>query len=264
MSSRLRIKQLNKYKSIKGPDPDEVERLALSTAAQWDDAWTRKLQTQQRTNDRLAAKEQVRERIEQARGKSEEATQAIKNLNEILLHTLSVNDVVDWNRLKNRSAYHVARPLPRDLPSEPHAFDSNYRVKRTLLDYILPKRYVRRQQRQHEKYLSDFTRYKELEAAAEASIRQWEQDRTQYLHEREVQNATVDRRRDQYLQRNPDAILDYSELVLENSQYPEAFPKQFDLQFDPIAKTLIVDYQLASPDDISTLVEVRGGAPMFL
>ena len=281
-------KQLNKYKAIKGPDPSEVERSALSIAAQWDDAWTRRLQTQQRANDRLTAKEQVRERIEQAREKTEEAARAIKTLNEILLHTLSVNDVVDWNRLKNRSDYHVAKPfkptLPpkparRIMPPEPQSFDPTYQVKRTLLDYLIPRRYSRRKKRQREKYLSDLARYKEFEAATiektiadiraydqavlalqdqyEASIPQWEKERAQYVHERDVQNATIDRRRDQYLQRVPDAILDYCEIVLENSQYPEAFPKQFDLQFEPTAKILIVDYQLPSPDDIPTLVEVR-------
>jgi len=266
--------ELNKYKIVKGPDPDEVKRSALSIAAQWDEAWVR-------IHDRSAAKERARE-------KTEEAARATRNLNEILLHTLNVNDIVDWNRLKNNSDCHVAKPrkpglppkpAPCNIPREPQSTDLVYWGKKTLLDYLIPKRYSRRQQCQRAKYLLDLARYEKEKAVAiertnagiraynettvalqkryEANIREWELQRSQYLEERDVQNATIDRRRDQYRQRHPDAILDYCEIVLGNSQYPEIFPKQFDLDFDSSTKILIVDYQLPRPDDIPTLVEVR-------
>lgn len=56
---------------------------------------------------------------------------------------------------------------------------------------------------------------------------------------------------------DPEAIVEYCDLVLSSSRYPDYFPQEFDLDYNPTSKTLIVDYQLPAPDDLPRLKGIR-------
>ena len=57
------------------------------------------------------------------------------------------------------------------------------------------------------------------------------------------------------------AVVQYFEMVIlcyqNNLQYPETFPTDFDLNYNPDNKILIVEYSLPAPNDLPTLTEVR-------
>ena len=46
-------------------------------------------------------------------------------------------------------------------------------------------------------------------------------------------------------------------MVLGNSDYPDNFPQEFEIDYNPENGILIVEYQLPSIDDIPTLKEVK-------
>ena len=56
---------------------------------------------------------------------------------------------------------------------------------------------------------------------------------------------------------NKESVVQYCEIVLNNSQYPESFPKDFDLDYNSCSKLLIVDYVLPAPNDLPTLTDVK-------
>jgi restriction system protein len=49
----------------------------------------------------------------------------------------------------------------------------------------------------------------------------------------------------------------HSRLVLEDSPYPERFPKSFSVEYNPDNKVLIIDYELPGPEDLPRLKEVK-------
>lgn len=55
----------------------------------------------------------------------------------------------------------------------------------------------------------------------------------------------------------PDAIKLYCKVALQLSQLPEGFPADFDLEYIPETKILIVDYALPCPGDLSRVKEVK-------
>jgi restriction system protein len=77
------------------------------------------------------------------------------------------------------------------------------------------------------------------------------------LAEAKERNAAVDAQKQAYLQLEPDAIQDYCDLVLSRSQYPDCLPKEWDMQYLPKTKTLIVDYQLPNPSQLPRIKEVK-------
>lgn len=85
----------------------------------------------------------------------------------------------------------------------------------------------------------------------------WELAKKVYLEEQARQHDSVDRWRAAYLQLEPEAVASYAEQLLSQSSYPEAFPKSFEIGYNPESKILIVEYALPNLEELPTLIEVR-------
>ncbi|MEQ1854472.1 MAG: tellurite resistance TerB C-terminal domain-containing protein, partial [Chthoniobacteraceae bacterium] len=85
----------------------------------------------------------------------------------------------------------------------------------------------------------------------------WQRRAAAYEEARTKQNTSVEQARGAYQSLNPDAILDYCDLVLSRSQYADCFPKEFELDYRAPAKTLIVEYQVPAPDNLPRLESVK-------
>ncbi len=83
-----------------------------------------------------------------------------------------------------------------------------------------------------------------------------EQEKQFYQHQMEY-NKKVDKIKKTYPEGDKEAIIPYCEIVLSNSEYPDFFPKQFDLDYNPTNKLLVIDYSLPPIDVFPTLLEVK-------
>ena len=61
----------------------------------------------------------------------------------------------------------------------------------------------------------------------------WENQKEIYEKNQEVHNGKIDHFKKQYFSNDSNAVLEYCELVLNNSEYPDEFPKDFDLEYNP-------------------------------
>lgn len=77
-----------------------------------------------------------------------------------------------------------------------------------------------------------------------------------YANQKAV-NADVDAQHDQYLRGDAESIIDYCDMVLANSQYPDNFPREWDFDYIGESKILLVDYCLPNPECIPTVKEVK-------
>jgi DNA polymerase III epsilon subunit-like protein len=57
----------------------------------------------------------------------------------------------------------------------------------------------------------------------------WKKEKETYYNNQKEYNEKIERLKDSYFQKSADAVIQYCEMVLNNSQYPETFPKDFDL-----------------------------------
>jgi restriction system protein len=60
-----------------------------------------------------------------------------------------------------------------------------------------------------------------------------------------------------YLNQNSNGVLEYCALVLNDSQYPDNFPTNFELDYNSVNKILVIDYSLPTVEDLPTLNEVK-------
>ncbi|HMT93621.1 restriction endonuclease [uncultured Thiothrix sp.] len=182
----------------------------------------------------------------------------------------------------------VALPQEPNLKSKPRQDD--FQPKRTLLARLMPSMRKKQddaaesayagavQQHQHEceavleewqnqcaavaarnvAILAEFEQRKQIaERDHEAKCLEWVQENQAYLTQQAEENARIDAKRDAYQRKESDAILDYCEMVLGGSQYPDGFPQSFDMEYQDDSGVLVVDYALPAREHMPSLAEVK-------
>lgn len=245
----------------------------------------------QSIENKLREKERILQEKEDRRLYAEqlnqEAQAAIEQLKQTLLFTLGVNDAIDWNTLKDNRPYSEPKPkkiiippfTPDEIPREPRAEDYAYQPKLNWLCYLFKSKKAARIQeakelfdRDHRAWLikkgniESYNAIKQehynqelhrLEIEHQQLIEAYDAAKTMFLDEQKNNNLLIDQQKALYISGDPGAVIDYCEMVLANSNYPDAFPKDFDLDYNADTKILIVEYQLPALHDLPNIKEVR-------
>jgi len=274
---------LHKHRIIKSTDPYLVERKAAIQVIAWDEIWNKRSSVEHLRAKQGAAKDQAYDKTKDAQDLQEE-------LKTILRHTLEIDDAIDWNLLKNYEAYQVPAPVKKDL-KPPFMLPPPVKLLRNSPKYqiqlsgwekflsIFGSQPTKKIEAAEQRFQADLAKWKQAVDANNRSnrdrqtaydnelkqssrkfdldIQNWLDEKEKYLAEQELRNQAVDRQREAYFNKNPDAIVKYCELVLSNSLYPEMFPQEFIIHYQPESNFLVVDYMLPSLDDLPTLIEVK-------
>lgn len=113
-------------------------------------------------------------------------------------------------------------------------------------------------QREYEEKLKEIEKEKnKLRKKYQALEKDWESEQEKHFQLQHEHNEKIDKLKEQYLNCDPFAVIEYCELVLNNSEYPDTFPKDFEIEYNPDSKILLVEYVLPSPAQIPTLLEVK-------
>jgi len=281
-------RELNKYQLMRGDDANVVCARANAKAAEWDEAWAKRSAVDARRQEREVSARDVDAKKRLATERTTEAVKAIEALNGLLAHTLTVDDAIEWEDLKDKSPYPVpqpavpaqpAGPLRPASPHEPSLTDVEFRPKIGFLDnfsaarkqlrlreaesahvaaHAAWQRGVEHTDRQHlVNIASHAALVKQLEEGYAADLVTWGTEESEFLDAQRAAAAAIDARRATYETGDADALTDYCGMVLDNSQYPECFPQDFEIEYNPANKVLIVDYQLPSPAELPTAIEVK-------
>ncbi len=249
---------LNKYRLIRGPDKYVVEQKAAAQEATWDAMWQKKLQAQSKEAKKALARE-----------RTEEAVKVIDDIGNTLCHAVGKSHKIEWDDMKDRSPfpkYLPDPPPPLRVPPEPTP--SHYPPLLGLFDKLITSRKKRKIEESTRAFSEAHAKWDEKvnELTCEANakvqahneaVKRWEEEKAEFLKRQEERNSLIDKRRAAYLQKSPKSIVDYCRTVLSNSKYPDSFPKEFDVDYNPTSGILVVEYSLPSPDDVPRTKEVR-------
>ena len=232
---------LNKYRYIRGADKYVVEQKAAMQLAQWDEMWARK-------EEKRIETERKESKVEHARKITEQARELVEEIKGILAQTLSVHDAIDWELLLNREQFTPKKPQKPEQNSAYKPRESDYDPGKGLLDWVFKKKWERKLQearRIFETALQDWeNRQKKAMESYAQDLEQWEKEKQNFDRMQEANNNAILQRKEAYLKKDEGAIIDYCEMVLANSQYPDFFPRNWDIEYKSATKTLIVDYSL--------------------
>jgi restriction system protein len=281
-------RELKKHRVLKGNDASIIERKARMQAQDWDEKWALAQQRESQKREQQRKKDHDQAQKEEAVQRTDEASSALTSLEQILAHTLSVDDTIDWAELKDDSVFPKPKPSlpkkptppkPASPPAEPVQASPEYQPKLSLLDKLIPSRREAKRKEATEEYAKDHAfwasaveeakeettrRQEEYQAQVEGmdrkhaeAVSQWEKERGEFQEEQNKTNEAVDRKRVLYQSKDREAVLDYCDMVLSNSEYPDWMPKEWELDYNPETGILILDYALPAVDALPTLSEVR-------
>jgi restriction system protein len=291
-SVEVRHRELNKFQVITGDNEYVVEQKARVKMADWDEMWARGQEAEQKRIERERQARDIEQKKQLAQIRTIEAQQALAELEQTLAHTLPIDDTINWMSLKDTSEYGVPKPQPSakpqppaqpSIPREPQRSDPRYNAEvdffTEFLDGIFTSRRVDRKKemdarfkREHTKWAAfrdrQVSEYNEQlakhktelsgwEVTYKAILAKWEKGQRDYIQARDARNRAVDEKQAAYQAGDPQAIVDYCDLVLTRSEYPDEFPQSFELDYNPENKMLLVDYQLPAVSDLPTLQEVK-------
>lgn len=292
--AEIRHLGLGTYRILKDLDSFILDNKVEAQFKKWDDQWAKIVHK----NKSQANKEA---NLNIAEERTREAQQAQKDIDDLLLATLIVDDTVNWDMLKDTKTFKTPNPknqlqqelnkiLPpeapklRQAPTEPNK--SIYEPSLSIVDKIFKSLRQKKVQQAKEMYESAISawkkgveetntfntkikdehqqklnevenqkilikkRYDDLEA-------EWKKQEYEYYKNQNEHNLKIDELRESYLKGNSQAVIQYCELVLNNSIYPDRFPKDFELDYSDSNKILLVEYVLPSPQQIPTLIEVK-------
>lgn len=260
---------LKKHRLIRGESESIVNQKAALQVEEWEERWTVVEVRKRDRSEKAAGKRQQEERKTLAAEQTTEAQEELDRLSSLLKATLTVDDTIDWESLKNKTPYPEKKPILQriplpPLPGEPNILDSKYVPSLSILDKLFSSRKKRILAEKQALFEADLAAWQEHEKSVvairqvyEKQISNWSVHRDEYVANQTAAHTAVDAKRTAYESKDPEAIVEYCDLVLSSSRYPDYFPQEFDLDYNPIAKTLIVDYKLPAPDDLPRLKEVR-------
>lgn len=267
-------KGLNEHKIISAPDVEMMENKARMQLQKWSEKWEITSRRRKNLNEREA-------NLEEANERTEKAQESLGEIDDILIHTLAVNDNVNWDSLKKKSDYSEISPLRpiknsyKKYPDQPIKESSEFLPVFSFWEKLISSKKDKKIKEYEQKYLDAIAKWtkkkdsvdeynlqidKEYEIELkrwEGDIIEWEKRKEDFIQEQIAYNAKIDKLMGAYLDLNVESIIEYCEMVLNNSEYPDTFSKNFEIEYNPDNKILIVEYELPSLDCFPHLKEVK-------
>jgi restriction system protein len=255
---------LNDYKAFTSTDEDILENKVDNHVAKLEERWEKIVEKKNVINTK-------EENLREAQNRTQEAIWALERIDNILRHTLSIDDTIDWDQLKDKSKFKVPKPVKSSdnpLLQKPDQNSSEFQPKLSFLDNFLKSKKEEKIRQAQQKYQLAIERWANACDQIEKDnnlkkeehnnqVKNWEEKQAEFYKKQEKKNAKVEEFKKRYSEADRSTILEYCELVLNNSVYPESFPKSFELDYNPENKILIVEYALPSLDQLPTLNEVK-------
>jgi restriction system protein len=278
---KVKHEGLHAYRSIRGATQQEADTKARLQLEAWDVRWKRLQEVvaarQQRLEKRGWADKQAdmdKRAKEHALELTKEAEAAIDGLRGLLSRALGQAHSFNWESLKDTFTFEKPNPTPAVLetyPSEPLPSDSQFitiavPVTIKFVDWLLPgarekkltaakTEEARRKQDAQQKFaqahaswdkeVKAITEINQMELANDEKVKAaWALEKRTFGENQKAFNAGIDLFKKSYFERVPEALIRYWTEVLSKSEYPDSFPRDQVVSYDPPNGMLVVDYEL--------------------
>ncbi|MCA6477863.1 MAG: restriction endonuclease [Chitinophagaceae bacterium] len=285
--ANIQHKGLNTFRTINDIDLDILEKKIDAQFEKWDAQFSR-LEKKNREAEENWEKGNIAEE------RTQELQDRLNQIENILHDTLDINDAINWNKLKDKKKFKIPNPKIRlqdslnlvseihnrrirENPIEPNKND--YEPTLSFVDKLFKskrERKVYQSKIMYETALAEWNKMLnnvnefnnqikdqiekekgEIIKKHDDSEREWERQKNEFEAKQAEHNLKVDKLKELYNSKDENAIIQYCELVLNNSEYPDEFPKDFDLEYNGDNHILVVEYVLPPTDVFPRHSEVK-------
>ncbi len=263
-------KGLGRFRTLRGDDASLLESRAAALGREWETLHGRRLETEAKRQAGAARRAANEAGLEEAEERTREAQAELEASRSILAATLAVNDRIDFSEFKRTDEFEPppVHPGSYAIPPAPRRDDARYQPNLGVLDKLIPA--LRRKKEAACQALFDADNAEhQVEAVRLADENQkiqqralarhaaWAAEKGTFETQKAKHNAAIDAKAEAYRTGQPRAVLEYCDLVLTRSRYPDFCPKEFALDYRDDARAIIVDYTLPDFPSLPRLAEVR-------
>ncbi len=251
---------------ISGGHPRQSKVIKASTRYEFDMKKSNQLAKWAEQEKREKARQHIENVKAQAQYDTEEAQKELSGYQGILEATLAVDDRLKWEPLYRKDSFPQRQPVfsfseqaptlegiykllsvPKERPFwegifkrlKPARLEKEEKAKKAFEDALV----------QHQ------DRRKDAEKHHQQELERYQQRKEEFEEQKRLHNLSIDEFKAAFEAGQPEAIENYVRLVLEHSIYPDAVKKEFEVQFEPVSGTAIINYWFPSPIDIPRIVE---------
>jgi restriction system protein len=285
--SELHHRGLNVFRTLKDYDEDILEKKRDAQFEKWDIQY-------EKVEKKNREEEENLEKGNMAEEQTEELQDRLSQIEHILFDTLDVNDAIKWDKLKDKKKFKIPNPKNKleetltfmtevhnrkikESPKEPQKRD--YEPTLSFVDKLFKskkERKIYQSQMMYEAALREWNNT--LKSIIEFNIqiknqiekekleiikkhgdleKEWEHQKNEFELKQTEHNSKVDKLKELYNSKDENAIIQYCELVLNNSEYPDEFQKDFDLEYNGDNQILVVEYVLPPTEVFPRHSEVK-------
>ena len=261
---------LNERKLISAPEEDILENKVNLQVQRWNDKWDKRLINLEKEAN-----------LEEANLRTEAAIKSFSEIENLLIHTLSIDDRVDWESLKKNSAFSEKVPvkpiqkIKKENPPKPEKQEDQFTPVFTFVEKLFKSKKEKKIQDFENKYSAAILEWEkqkitiddhntQLDKSFEIEIKnwehyiaEWEKRKNNFLQKQNNYNKKIDQMKESYLSQDITSIIEYCEMVLNNSDYPDSFPKNFEIEYSPDNRILILEYELPSIECFPKVKDVK-------
>lgn len=265
---------LNEHKIISAPDEDILETKVEVQIAKWNEKWAAYSEKKRKEAEKQAM-------IQEAEQRTKEARDALAELENLLTYTLDIDDALNEDKLMNKDKFDEPRPKkpskpkPLSYPPMPDKNSPQYTPNLSLLSKIITPLAKKQIQECELRYSQDLAiweqqkqdideqnaeldkLYQEELKEWEIKVQEWEKHKSEFLEKQRQFNENIQALLDRYRDGDVPSIVEYCRLVLKNSVLPSCIKKNFEIEYIPASKILIVEYMLPTPGDLPKIKEVK-------
>ncbi len=258
----VRHRELNKFRIIRGKSRYEVEQKAKIQLREWNELWANK---QSKENEKINKANKQKIALERSKNHAEN----LNLLNNILSSAVANKNLFDWNTLLDNSMFNI--PLP-NKPKLLTFFELIYLLiypPNDNINYIY-KPYFNFTEKLYNIYIKIFkssrlnslnliiTRdYSQLLNKYDKLLKDWENNKLKFESSQNKRNEDILKLKKLFYSKNLPAIKYYFDNVLNNSIYPEYFPKKWNLEILNETNILVVDYTLPNISDLPKIKSTK-------
>ncbi len=257
----VRHKKLNLHKEVSAPEIFILQSKMDALMAAWDEKYEQFTKRQNVLSGHAAAE-----------GLTADAITKLGSLDRILVHTLAVDDRVDWEALKDKRVYDFPKRYPEEMPSTKSEAEPQYAIPKIgFLDLIFGQkaRIIASAEDSHRNaYRAWEDREHRRETEHAAAVAAWDQRQKAFWNDhlakkaafeadQAASHAEVDRLKAEVANGQEDAVIEHASLVLEASDYDGLFEKSYLIQYHGDKKLLKLAYDLPSIDVLPGIKAVK-------
>lgn len=265
---------LNEHKLISAPESYMLQNKANMQIEKWSEKWSLLEAKRKRNEDKEA-------NFEEAERQTKEAEQALNDIANLLIHSMSIDNSISWETLKSTEPFpdkipdKPVKPTYKPCSSMPSKSNDPFVPKFSFFEKLITSLKNKKIAFHDQLYNDAVSKWEDEKVATEkankqidseyevsiatwkSEVSQWESKKAVFLSKQADHNVKIDQMHKDYLSKNPDLITEYCEMVLNNSHYPDSFPKDFEIEYNPENRIIIIEYQLPSLEGMPKVKEVK-------